>query len=66
VKWSILDPGSSAVVSEQNQQLQITLPSSFATYNGIISVGTYSMEGKMVQLEVPQAVSQAGWVENAR
>jgi hypothetical protein len=30
----------------------------------VISVGTYSLTGKMVQVEVPQTVSQAGWVEN--
>jgi len=65
VKWSVLDPNSPAVVSEQNQQLQISLAPSTATYNGIVSVGSYSMEGKMVQLEAPQVVSQAGWVENA-
>lgn len=65
VKWSVLDPNSPAAVSEQNQQLQIAVPGSTSTYNGVISVGTYSMEGKMVQLEVPQVVSQAGWVENA-
>jgi Big-like domain-containing protein len=62
-KWSVLSPGSPAVVSEQSQQLRITLPASTATYNGIASNATYDLRGGTVQVELAQAVSQAGWVE---
>ncbi|HEX7774368.1 MAG TPA: Ig-like domain-containing protein, partial [Pyrinomonadaceae bacterium] len=63
-KWSVLTPSSPAVVSEQGQQLRITLPASTATYNGVVSNASYDMRGATVQVEVSQPVSQAGWVEN--
>lgn len=63
-KWSVADPNSPAVVSQQGQQLRITLPPSTAAYNGIVSNSTYDMRGKMMQVEVAQTVSQAGWTEN--
>ena len=65
VKWALTEPASPAVVSEQNQQLQITLPPSTATYNGVISQSAFNLTGKMAQVECAQTVSQAGWVENA-
>jgi len=40
------------------------VPASVATYNGIASTATYDMRGATAQVEVAQAVSQAGWVEN--
>lgn len=63
-KWSVLTPQSPAVVSEQGQQLRITLPASTATYNGIVSNATFDIRGATVQVEQVQAVSQAGWVED--
>ncbi|MCA1579188.1 MAG: hypothetical protein LC794_17705 [Acidobacteria bacterium] len=63
-KWHIGEAASPAVVSEQNQQLRITLPASTATYNGIGSNALYDMRGGTVQVELVQSVSQAGWVEN--
>jgi hypothetical protein len=64
-KWTVLSSASPAQVSEQGQQLRITLPASVATYNGVVSNATYDMRGAMAQVEVAQAVSQAGWVENS-
>ena len=64
VKWSLFAPSSPAVVSEQGQQLQIALPGSTATYNGVNSNATYDMRGATVQVELSQPVSQAGWAEN--
>jgi hypothetical protein len=64
MKWTVLDTGSPAAVTEELQQLRITLPANTATYNGVTSIGTYDMTGKMVQVEVAQTVSQAGWCEN--
>lgn len=63
-KWSVLTPQSTAVVTEQGQQLRITLPPSTATYNGIVSNATFDIRGGTVQVEQIQAVSQAGWVED--
>src|SRR5215217_330419 len=63
-KWYVRTPASPATVSEQNQQLRITLPPSTATYNGIGSNALYDMRGGTAQVELVQAVSQAGWVEN--
>jgi RHS repeat-associated protein len=51
-------------VSEQAQQLQVILPANTAAYNGVYSNARYNLSGKMVQLELAQAVSQAGWCEN--
>src|SRR6185295_3448710 len=64
VKWSVMTPASPAVVSEQGQQLRITLPASTATYNGVVSNATYDLRGATVQVEQVQAVSQAGWAED--
>jgi hypothetical protein len=63
-KWSVIAPSSPAVVSETGQRLQITLPANTAAYNGISSKSTYDLTGKIVQVEVAQTVSQAGWCEN--
>ncbi|MGH9874933.1 MAG: RHS repeat-associated core domain-containing protein [Pyrinomonadaceae bacterium] len=63
-KWSIFAPTSPATVSEQGQQLRITLAPNTAGYNGVFSNSTYDMRGKTVQVEVAQTVSQAGWSEN--
>jgi len=63
-KWSVSAPTSPAVVTEQDQALRITLPASTATYNGILSNATYDLRGATVQVELAQAVSQAGHVEN--
>ena len=62
--WSIDYPGSSPTVSEQSQQLQITLSPNTAAYNGVSSNATYDLTNRMVQVESAQAVSQAGWCEN--
>lgn len=61
--WSTYYPPP-PTVSEQGQQLQVTLPSNTAAYNGVYSNTTYDLTGRMVQVELPQAVSQAGWCEN--
>ena len=61
--WTAYGPGT-PTVSEQSQQLQITLAPNTAGYNGVFSNSTYNLTGKMVQLESVQAVSQAGWCEN--
>ena len=63
-KWNIIDPTSPVVVSEQSQQLRITVPGSTASYNGVRSSSSYDMRGGTAQVELVQAVSQAGWVEN--
>jgi RHS repeat-associated protein len=63
-KWSLYDPVSPAVVSEQGQRIQIALVPNVATYNGVMSVNTFNLSGMMAQVEVPQAVSQAGFTEN--
>jgi len=63
-KWTVVDAGSSAAVSEQSQQLRITLLPNTAAYNGVYSNSTFDMRGKTVQVEVPQAVSQGGWSQN--
>jgi hypothetical protein len=51
-------------VTEQSQQLQMTLAPNTAGYNGVYSNSTYDLTGRMAQVEVAQAVSQAGWAEN--
>jgi Big-like domain-containing protein/IPT/TIG domain-containing protein len=63
-KWFIQTPGSAATVTEQSQQLRITLPTNVATYNGVGSNATYDMRGGTAQVELVQSVSQAGFVEN--
>lgn len=63
-KWAVVTPSSPAVVSEQNQRLEVTLPPSTATYNGVVSVATHDIRDKTVEVEVAQVVSQAGWAEN--
>jgi uncharacterized repeat protein (TIGR01451 family) len=64
LKWTVVDSNSPATVSEESQQLGVTLPASTATYNGVASRDVFDMEGKTVQVEVAQPVSQAGWCEN--
>ena len=63
-KWHLRAPSSPATVSEQSQQLRITLPPNTATYNGVGSNAYYDMRGGTAQVEIVQSVSQAGWVEN--
>ena len=62
--WSVYYPSSSPTISEQSQQLQITLSPNTAAYNGVYSNSTYDLTNRMVQVESVQAVSQAGWCEN--
>ncbi len=64
-KWAILTPGSPATVTEQSQQLRITVPTGVATYNGVISNSSYDLRGAIAQVEMVQSISQAGWVENS-
>jgi RHS repeat-associated protein len=54
---------STPTVTEQSQQLQITLTQNQAAYNGVY-YSTYDLTNRMVQLESVQSVSQAGWCEN--
>ena len=63
-KWSVITPSSPVVVSEQGQQLRITLPGSTLGYNGIVSNATFDIRNGTVQVEKIQPVSQAGWVED--
>jgi len=63
-KWSVVDPNSSAVVTDNGQQLQITLQPNTAAYNGVYSNSTYDLTGKNFQVEEAQPISQAGWCEN--
>jgi RHS repeat-associated protein len=51
-------------VSEQSSQLQVAFSPNTAAYNGVYSNSTYDLTGRMVQVEVPQVISQAGWCEN--
>ena len=57
-------PGGTPSVTEDSQQLKITLAPNTAGYNGVSSNSLYNLTDKMVQVEVVQAVSQAGWCEN--
>lgn len=63
-KWTVMYPGGNPPVTEESQQLKITLAPNTAGYNGVYSNSTYDLTGRMVQVEVVQAVSQAGWCEN--
>jgi len=63
-KWTQVAPGSPVAVTEQGQRLQVTLAPGTAGYNGVYSTSTYNLTGKTAQVEVAQAVSQAGWCEN--
>jgi hypothetical protein len=63
-KWTITAPSSQVVVSEQGQQLRLTLPAGVAAYNSVISNSTFDMRNATIQVEQVQAVSQAGWVED--
>ena len=63
-KWSVMFPTGTPPVTEQAQQIRMTLAPNTAGYNGVSSNSTFDMTGKMVQVEVAQAVSQAGWCEN--
>jgi hypothetical protein len=62
-KWTINNAGY-PLVSEQSQQLQLNMPGNIAGYNGISSNATYDLTSRMVQTEVVQPISQAGWCEN--
>jgi hypothetical protein len=62
-KWTINNAGY-PLVSEQSQQLQLNMPGGVAGYNGIMSNATYDLTSRMVQTEVVQPISQAGWCEN--
>ncbi len=62
--WQVMTPSSAVVVSEQGQQLRITVPASAAGYNGVTSKSSYDIRGGSVQVQLVQPVSQAGWVEN--
>jgi hypothetical protein len=62
-KWTINNAGY-PLVSEQSQQLQLNMPGGVAGYNGIFSNSTYDLTSRMVQTEVVQPISQAGWCEN--
>jgi len=64
IKWTVDSAQGTPPVTEQSQQLQISLAPSTAGYNGVLSSSAYNLTGRMVQLEVAQAVSQAGWAEN--
>jgi hypothetical protein len=63
-KWSIVYPSSPITVTEQGQQLAITIPPNTASYNGLQSVDTYDMRGRTVEVELAEPISQAGWCEN--
>ncbi|MDQ1707033.1 MAG: hypothetical protein QOJ88_244, partial [Pyrinomonadaceae bacterium] len=63
-KWIVSYPQGTPPVTEQSQQLQIALAPNTAGYNGVDSVLAYDLTGRMVQVEVPQVVSQAGYAEN--
>jgi RHS repeat-associated protein len=63
-KWSVMFPTGTPPVTEEAQQIRITLAPNTAGYNGVSSNSTFDVTGKMVQVEVAQAVSQAGWSEN--
>lgn len=63
-KWTIIFPTGTPAVSEESQQIRMTLAPNTAGYNGVSSISTFDVTGRMVQVEVVQAVSQAGWCEN--
>ena len=62
-KWTVMFPTGTPPVTEQAQQIRMTLAPNTAGYNGVSSNSTFDVTGKMVQVEVAQAVSQAGWAE---
>lgn len=55
VKWSTFGTG----VAETNQQLELTQPSSSATYRGLTSVGRFDMTGSYAYQRVINAGNQA-------
>ena len=61
--WAINNFGTPSV-TEQSEQLQLTLAPNTAGYNGIDSVSTFDLTSRMVQVEVAQPVNQGGWCEN--
>jgi len=63
-KWALVVGLSPVVVSEQGQQLRITLPANMAAYNGVVTKSSYDIRGGSVQVQLVQPVSQAGWAEN--
>jgi RHS repeat-associated protein len=63
-KWTVTSPGGTPAVTEEAQQLRMSLAPNTAGYNGVYSSSTYNLTGNTVQVEVVQAVSQAGWCEN--
>jgi len=60
-KWSVTDANR---VSDNGQQLQVSLLANTAGYYAAYSNSTYDLTGKTVQVEVAQPISQAGWCEN--
>jgi hypothetical protein len=62
-KWSRVVPNSTWV-SEQSQQLQISIPPNTAGYDGVRTNATYDLNGRSVQVKVAQPISQAGFCEN--
>jgi RHS repeat-associated protein len=61
-KWSIANPASPMVVSEQNQKLRITLAPNTAEYNSVSSNQAFDLTNKSFSVEVADPGSQAGWV----
>lgn len=61
-KWSIANPASPMVVSEQNQRLRITLAPNTAQYNSVSSNQAFNLTNRSFSVEVADPGSQAGWV----
>jgi subtilisin family serine protease len=61
--WKPLYTDSPVTVAEQNQQLELALMPNTAGYNGLITAAAFDFRDKVMQVEVPQTASQAGWVE---
>lgn len=62
-KWTTVIPNSTWV-TQQSQRLQITIPPNTAGYDGVQSNSSFDFTNRMVQVEVVQPISQAGWCEN--
>ncbi|HEY1402782.1 MAG TPA: S8 family peptidase, partial [Pyrinomonadaceae bacterium] len=61
--WTPLYPESPVTVTEQNQRIELAITPNAAGYNGIVSASAFDLRDRIVQVEVPQTASQAGWVE---
>jgi hypothetical protein len=61
--WTPLYTDSPVTVAEQNQRIELTLSPNTAGYNGIVSASPFDFRDRILQVEVPQTASQAGWVE---